>query len=71
VCPSRLSTGSLRDRGHDKVSKMKQPERRSEWSGSCTSAISTRGINRCRLAAKMAQPSSANRSKSWRQPARN
>jgi hypothetical protein len=50
------------------ISKMKEPDRLGKRSGSGTDAIPTRGINRCRLAAKTAQPILANRAKFRQEP---
>jgi hypothetical protein len=61
VSPSRLSTGSPRARRDDTISKMQEPDRLGERSGSGTNAISTRGaqqmsIGRQNGAPKFRQP---------------
>ena len=70
MSPSRLSTASSRARRDDTISKMQEPDRLGERSGSATNAISTRGLNQCRLAAKTAQLILANCHKFRQQPAR-
>ena len=70
MCPSRLSNGSSKAKPDDTISKMEGPDRLGERSGSGTKAISTRGLNQWRLAAKTAQLILANCHKFRQQPAR-